>query len=116
MKIKVSEVTPVQLNWLVALCEGEYFIAESGVNGIGMEFEATDYTANWAQGGAIIDRERIGVWPSDCIEGMWAAQSDYKVYPERLSPYYGVTPLIAAMRCYVASKLGDEIELPKELT
>jgi hypothetical protein len=29
---------------------------------------------------------------------------------------YGPTPLIAAMRCYVASKLGDEIDLPKELT
>jgi len=27
----------------------------------------------------------------------------------------GATPLIAAMRCYVASKLGNEIEIPKEL-
>jgi hypothetical protein len=27
----------------------------------------------------------------------------------------GPTPLIAAMRCYVASKMGDEIELPEEL-
>jgi hypothetical protein len=28
---------------------------------------------------------------------------------------YGPTPLIAAMRCYVASKLGDEVEVPDEL-
>ena len=27
----------------------------------------------------------------------------------------GDTPLIAAMRCYVASKLGDTVELPEEL-
>jgi hypothetical protein len=27
----------------------------------------------------------------------------------------GDTCLIAAMRCYVASKLGDEVEIPKEL-
>jgi hypothetical protein len=27
----------------------------------------------------------------------------------------GTTPLIAAMRCYVASKLGDEVEIPVEL-
>jgi len=27
----------------------------------------------------------------------------------------GPTPLIAAMRCYVASKLGDEVEIPQEL-
>jgi hypothetical protein len=28
---------------------------------------------------------------------------------------FGPTPLIAAMRCYVASKLGDEVEVPNEL-
>jgi hypothetical protein len=28
---------------------------------------------------------------------------------------YGPTPLIAAMRCYVASKLGDDIEIPEGL-
>jgi hypothetical protein len=28
---------------------------------------------------------------------------------------YGPTPLIAAMRCYVASKLGDEVDVPEEL-
>jgi hypothetical protein len=27
----------------------------------------------------------------------------------------GPTPLIAAMRCYVASKFGDEVETPEEL-
>jgi len=27
----------------------------------------------------------------------------------------GPTPLIAAMRCYVLSKLGEEIEIPEEL-
>ena len=27
----------------------------------------------------------------------------------------GPTPLIAAMRCFVASKLGDEVDIPKEL-
>ena len=29
---------------------------------------------------------------------------------------HGPTPLIAAMRCYVASKLGDEVDVPDELT
>ena len=27
----------------------------------------------------------------------------------------GPTPLIAAMRCYVISKLGEEVEVPDEL-
>jgi hypothetical protein len=30
-------------------------------------------------------------------------------------PERGDTPLIAAMRCYVASKLGEEIDIPEEL-
>lgn len=29
--------------------------------------------------------------------------------------WQGPTTLIAAMRCYVASKLGDEVEVPEEL-
>ncbi|NDB69110.1 MAG: DUF2591 domain-containing protein, partial [Methylocystaceae bacterium] len=32
------------------------------------------------------------------------------------STAYGATPLIAAMRCYVASKLGNEIQIPQEIT
>jgi hypothetical protein len=28
---------------------------------------------------------------------------------------WGPTPLVAAMRCFVKSKCGDEIEVPKEL-
>jgi hypothetical protein len=27
----------------------------------------------------------------------------------------GPTPLIAVMRCYVASKLGDTVDIPEEL-
>ena len=27
----------------------------------------------------------------------------------------GPAPLVAAMRCYVANKLGDEVEIPEEL-
>jgi hypothetical protein len=32
-----------------------------------------------------------------------------------VSEEVGPTPLVAAMRCYVASKLGDEVEVPDEL-
>jgi hypothetical protein len=27
----------------------------------------------------------------------------------------GPTPLVAAMRCYVASKMGDEVDVPEDL-
>lgn len=66
-------------------------------------------STDWSQGGPIIEREKIGVWPSESISGQWGARM--------LNTYimYGPTPLIAAMRCFVASKLGDEVEVPDEL-
>jgi len=64
---------------------------------------------NWAQGGPIIEREMIEL-------GMYGDQWRAVMHLESESIYQdGSTPLIAAMRCYVASKLGDEVELPEEL-
>ncbi len=72
-------------------------------------------STNWRDGGQIIERERIGF---DWIETEWTAwiNSDDSTVDECLrslaSIQSGPTPLIAAMRAYVASKLGDEVELP----
>ena len=75
----------------------------------GCEFDETyNPSTNWAQGGPIIERERILIQPEICSNA-WNAIS------MQGTEDYGPTPLIAAMRCYVASKLGDEIEVPSEL-
>jgi hypothetical protein len=87
-------------------------------------------STNWAQGGPIIDKEDIAISPAP--DGLCSAyKSDgttrwlTKGGPTPTSgvevfnwtyKQQGYTPLIAAMRCYVASKLGAEIDLPKELT
>jgi hypothetical protein len=107
--MKTSELTGVALDWAVAKCEGAIngddldigFILEGGYS------PSTD----WAQGGPIIEREEISVnWAS----GQWQAHTanDQDEY-EQIE--YGPTPLIAAMRCYVASKLGDDVVVPEEL-
>lgn len=123
-KINVADATDKVLDWLAATCEGwdSYdvhtdgaFELERTATGDCMWLRCYTPTTDWAQGGPIIERERIGTWPSDSIEGMWAARPDYEVYPDRLPPAYGPTPLIAALRCYVASKLGEEVEVPDEL-
>jgi Protein of unknown function (DUF2591) len=69
----------------------------------GPEFLASSH---WSSGGPIIEREKITV--SDC-EGGWSAGLNGTL------SHFGPTPLIAAMRCYVASKLGVEVEVPVEL-
>lgn len=70
-------------------------------------------TSAWAQGGPIMDRE--GINHGRCDDGQFCAWigfvSEYEIVPT----YYGPTTLIAAMRCYVATLLGDEIAIPKEL-
>jgi hypothetical protein len=92
--MKTSELTGAALDWAVAECE--QFVEDV--------FEPSE---NWADGGPIIERERIRLDP----RGVWVAAHDTCEWTE----YSGPTPLIAAMRCYVASKLGDEIEIPEEL-
>lgn len=59
-------------------------------------------STNWAQGGPIIERE--------CIELQnWGAHSvPWSAWIDEEHHHYGTTPLIAAMRCYVASKQGEQ--------
>ena len=69
-------------------------------------------STNWAQGGPIIERERITL-DGTAILNQWMAV--FHVPDEEPWEMRGPTPLIAAMRCYVASKLSNDIEVPKEL-
>lgn len=101
--MKTSELTGAALDWAVTKCEG--FDHEVTSSDWGMWGWATD----WAQGGPIIEREVIDV--------ISVGIANWRGRIEGGSPVsrYGTTPLIAAMRCYVASKLGDEVDVPDEL-
>lgn len=67
-------------------------------------------TGWWHTGGPIIEREEITTgarWLDACADekrGWTAAVNGFPVQ------YQGCTPLIAAMRAYVASKFGEEVE------
>jgi hypothetical protein len=97
--MKTSELQGAALDWAVMKCDG-----------ICKDFPAywvDEYpSTNWAQGGPIIERERIATWINGNDD--WTATDGIKTTT-------GETPLVAAMRCYVASKLGDEVEVPDEL-
>lgn len=103
--MKTSELIGPALDWAVAKCELDphAFTHTDRIQWAKNCKPSTD----WSQGGPIIEREKIFVEPYGTH---WAARLHYE------SPSsHGLTPLIAAMRCYVASKLGDEIEIPEEL-
>ena len=101
--MKVSELTGAALDWAVTKAEG--FDSEVTSPEWGLWRWATD----WGQGGPIIERERIAIW------------GDNPYWEAEFSDSYGLTwakgptPLVAAMRCYVSSKVGEEIEVPDEL-
>lgn len=105
--MKTSELKGAALDWAVSEIENPeptYYIDDQGLE---WEKEYSPST-NWAQGGPIIERERIDIW---AWEKNWSA-GDNKALNTRTR---GPTPLIAAMRCYVASKLGDLVEIPSDL-
>ena len=114
--MNVDELSGADLDWAVAKCEG-YEIVRMRGNEITFLDRTDDgalnerqigYSTDWAQGGPIIEREGISLFRHEappalnCGEYYWKANNTH-----------GPTPLIAAMWGYVASKLGDEIELPE---
>lgn len=100
--MKVSELEGAALDWAVCAA-GIPHTPESDPS----NWPVWKPSSDWAQAGPIIEQERIRLDP----RGVWVAGHD-----SSNDEYLGPTPLIAAMRCYVASKLGDEIEVPEEVT
>lgn len=110
MKIKTGELTGAALDWAVAKIEGREFEDPGSF----LEFYdegGMRYSIEWAMGGPIIEREKISLTP---FPNCWEAQGAGVHYRDD-ALQTGDTPLIAAMRCLVASKLGDEIDVPDEL-
>ena len=111
MKIKTQELTGPALDWAVAKRFGHKLDLCNGV----LYFTGSDieccYSSDWSQGGPIIEREEIELTIQLPVahSRKWVGMGYSK--PRMTGP----TPLIAAMRCYVASKLGDEVEIPDEL-
>ena len=105
--MKTAELSGAALDWAVSQCE------ENGGLWYESDKDAVPFTpsTDWAQGGPIIEREGLQLWKGRS----WNAACGNSVNPPDDEIFSGPTPLIAAMRCYVASKLGDEVEIPAEL-
>lgn len=123
MKIKVSEATGAALNWLVEQCEmmrPDYRDSGLLIHRVGYGLPTPKYSTEFAHGGPIIEREITGV---DLVSEWknvkkWSARK-FEYLPNdqtRCTEQQGSTLLVAAMRCYVASKIGDCADVPEELT
>lgn len=117
--MKVSELTGAALDWAVAKCEG--YTATIKPTEVVYVHHSGEWhhngnwrpSTNWAQGGPIIEREKLAIAYEPSLvysdEHRWKSLDPMS----DADAVYGPTPLIAAMRCVVASKLGDEVALPE---
>ena len=133
MKIKTAELIGRQLDWAVAKCEfgGADEWSDECDFDLDVVADMSHYGGRFspstdpAQAYPIIEQEAIstvrcndlyfpkGNERGDYYEQYWRAKSiNSEGWPRQT---YGPTPLIAAMRCYCASKLGDTVEIPEEL-
>jgi hypothetical protein len=115
-EMKTSELTGAALDWEVCEATGlldaypltrKRFLKQWSGNSGKFLHPSTD----WAQGGPIIEREEIHL---AFLGNKWMATKVMQGYTPN-EAQIGPTPLVAAMRCFVASKLGDGVEIPKEL-
>ena len=133
MKIKTCELEGAALDWAVAKCEG-YTNLRPNPHAFNRAFIMTpprkehspdylynlNYGSSWELAGPIIERDGIEIL---CNVSSAEAALFRKANPDwfaclktyKHQHYHGSSPLIAAMRCYVASKLGDEVEIPDTL-
>lgn len=134
-KVKTAFLTPRQIDWAVAQIENALWVKYDNAleNDQPMPPRPSEFLRDYeygpefapsedrAQGVPIIERKDIhtrrgndlhfpkGNEKGDFIEPLWLASiGDGYVF-------HGQTILIAALRCFVASELGDEIEIPQEL-
>lgn len=131
MKTKTSELTGRNLNWAVAIAlgwkwkvdnDGKIVLARPAKNIHSKKAFDTLGLAyfqpinSWSTAGPIIERECVSL---EFFRGAGLARADVWVAtrhePPAVCEESAPTPLIAAMRCFVASVLGDEVEIPEEL-
>ncbi|WP_323016407.1 phage protein NinX family protein [Castellaniella sp.] len=129
MKIKTKDLVGTALDWVVTTSRGlkieydgiaHWVVSDKFAKQLGAHFDATGKqcgyspSTDWACGGPIIEREKIELIPERVKVGCWCAALWDEDRCADISAT-GPTPLIAAMRCYVAFAIGDEVEVPNEL-
>ncbi len=109
MKIKTSELTEgATLDWAVAKAQNTP-VSDSDLVKLVLTTDYYKTSTDWSQGGPIIEREKIAIRENGDSDDWYACKrwDDHGMF--------GPTLLIAGLRCFVTSKLGNEIEIPEEL-
>lgn len=115
--VQVEDATGSVLDWMVASCEntlGRYVQPNEKRGTTKWEVipQTLRYSTSYLHGSPIVEREGLTL---DKTPDGWVSYMYREESPDAVSEGFGPTHLIAALRCYVASKLGDQVEVPDEL-
>lgn len=124
--VPTSQLQGAALDWAVAKCEalpvalhstGAIYLIDTpwGDKTLVKWLAEFSPTRHWAQGGPIIEREAHNLFKHNGGTEWCCACNVPRDGYTAIVTADGPTPLIAAMRCYVASKLGDEVDVPEGL-
>ena len=116
--MRTCDLSGAALDLVVAKCEGVPLIAGCLFTKDPKDGAHYSPSTDWAQAGPIIERECICIARLDPQEDEFGNRSNdfWVAHIDGVYCRYGVSAIVAAMRCYVASKLGDEVEIPEELS
>jgi hypothetical protein len=135
IKVKTSTLSGTALDWVAAIAKGippeELYISGHGkyhslfryqrdedgaLNGTYMTGPDLLFSSKYESGGPIIFQEKINTICHPARNGdpeYWEAIKSWPTWTQ--TGCNGPTPLIAGMRCFAISKLGDEVEIPAQL-
>ena len=107
--MKTADLIGTPLDWAVAQCEGKTHGYRHQLVDDCRHYVPYSPSTDWSHGGPIIERENIWLTHNVAAKRHGAHKGDDCWFQS------GPTPLIAACRCFVASRLGDEVAIPEEL-
>lgn len=127
MEMQVFTAEGIALDWMVAKAMGATNLHYDTIATYWFTLNGKDHalssgwspsqnfapSTNWVYGGPIIEKERL------CIDidsaGVWLSYTKQSYDDESRFTNSGSTALIAAMRCFVVSKLGEKVDVPSAL-
>lgn len=124
IEAKTADLSGEALGWAVGVAEGLTLHLEPPIYGNGWRVfaiykgEATERCKRynpweaWALGGTLIERRMISLHCPQSTDDVWAG---WVITEKGEFCHAGDSALIAATRAIVAAKLGDTVQVPKEL-
>jgi hypothetical protein len=120
MKLKTETLTGKALDWAVAKIQGELPLDNTPLGlkeppGQFSEENIYSPSTNWAIAGPIIEAEKLTLGYFGAPGAKAPCSSRFDDDGKHLNMEFGSTVLQAAMRCFVASRLGPVVDVPEEM-